>query len=131
MPAKILIVEDHPDAREILVFQLRHIGYEVIEAANGPEGIQRAMGEDPDLVIMDLGLPGMNGIETTVKLRQNPKTAHIPIIAYTAWNEQDYKDRALQAGMAEYLIKPTPLNVIREVLQRLLQSTPRKMASSA
>ncbi|MBI4256867.1 response regulator [Candidatus Uhrbacteria bacterium] len=131
MPLKILIVEDHPDSREILVFQLRHVGYETIEAANGPEGIEKAIGQGPDLIVMDLGLPGINGIDATVKLKQNPKTANIPVIAYTAWEEQIYKDRALEAGMAEFLTKPTPPKVFGEVLQRVLQSNSRKMASTA
>lgn len=131
MPLKILIVEDHPDSREILVFQLRHMGYEAIEAASGPEGIEKALGYSPDLVIMDLGLPGMNGIEATVKLKQDPKTTHIPVIAYTAWKDQNHKDRALGAGMAEFLTKPTPPKVLEEVLQRVLQSNSRKMASTA
>lgn len=130
MPAKVLIVEDHPDAREILVFQLRHMGYETIEAANGLEGVEKAIAQGPDVVIMDLGLPGINGIEATVRLKQNPKTANIPVIAYTAWKEQNYKDKAMEAGMAEFLTKPTPLKVFGEVLQRVLQSNSRKMAST-
>ncbi|MBI2997054.1 MAG: response regulator [Deltaproteobacteria bacterium] len=131
MSAKILIVEDHPDSREILGCQLRHMGYEVIEAARGPEGIEKAIVQGPDLIVMDLGLPGMNGIDATVKLKQSPKTANIPVIAYTAWKEQNYRDRALEAGMAEFLTKPTPPAVFREVLQRVLQSNSRKMASTA
>lgn len=131
MPAKVLIVEDHPDAREILVLQLRHIGYETIEAANGPEAIEKVLAQGPDVVIMDLGLPGINGIEATVRLKQNPKTANIPVVAYTAWKEQSYRDKAMEAGMAEFLTKPTPLKVFGEVLQRVLQSNSRKMASTA
>lgn len=130
MPVKVLIVEDHPDAREILVFQLRHMGYEVIEAANGLEAIEKALAHGPDIVVMDLGLPGLNGIEATVQLKQNPKIANIPVIAYTAWKEQSYRDRAMEAGMAEFLTKPTPPKVFGEVLQRVLQSNSRKMAST-
>ncbi|MBI2358361.1 MAG: response regulator [Deltaproteobacteria bacterium] len=131
MPAKILIVEDHPDSREILVFQLCQMGYEVIEAASGPEGIEKAMAHGPDLVIMDLGLPGMNGIDATIRLKQNPKTADIPVIAHTAWREQKYRDRAMEAGMAEFLTKPTRPEVFREALQRILVSRTQKMASPA
>ncbi len=122
MPAKILIVEDHPESREILVFQLRQMGYEVIEAASGPEGIETALGQSPDLIIMDLGLPGINGIDAAVRLKQNPKTADIPVIAYTAWEGQNYKDKAMEAGMVRFLTKPTPPEVFREVLQRILES---------
>ena len=121
MPGKILIVEDHTDSREILAIQLRLMSYEVIEAADGQEGIEKAQAENLNLIIMDLGLPGINGIETTVRLKQNPKTAHIPVIALTAWQEQDYKDKALQAGMAGFLSKPTPPRILKDVIERSLR----------
>lgn len=120
MPGKILIVEDHPDSREILAIQLRLMSYEVIEAVDGQEGIEKAQAENPNLIIMDLGLPGINGIEATVRLRQNPRTAHIPVIALTAWQEQDYKDEALKAGMAGFLSKPTPPRILKDVIERFL-----------
>ena len=120
MPGKILIVEDHPDSREILAIQLRLMSYEVIEAADGQEGIEKAQAENPNLIIMDLGLPGINGIEATVGLKQNPKTSHIPVIALTAWQGQDYKDKALQAGMAGFLSKPTPSRILKDVIERSL-----------
>lgn len=122
MPGKILIVEDHPDSRDILAIQLRLMSYEVIEAVDGQEGIEKAEAENPNLIIMDLGLPGINGIEATVRLKQNPKTAHIPVIALTAWQEQDYKDKALQAGMAGFLSKPTPPRILKDVIEDILQS---------
>jgi len=121
MPGKILIVEDHQDSREILAIQLRLMSYEVIEAVDGQEGIEKAQAENPNLIIMDLGLPGIDGIETTVRLKQNPKTAHIPVIALTAWQEQDYKDKALQAGMAGFLTKPTPPRILKDVIERSLR----------
>ena len=121
MPGKILIVEDHQDSREILAIQLRLMSYEVIEAVDGQEGIEKAQAENPNLIIMDLGLPGIDGIETTVRLKQNPKTAHIPVIALTAWQEQDYKDKALQAGMAAFLSKPTPPRILKDAIERSLR----------
>lgn len=121
MPGKILVVEDHPDSREVLVFQLGHMNYEVFEAASGEEGIEKALTEGPDLIIMDLGIPGINGIEATVRLKENPKTAHIPVIALTAWGE-GYKHKASDAGMVEYLTKPTHLQVLKEVIERFLQT---------
>ena len=129
MPPKILIVEDHPDSREILAFMLRSMDYDVIEAANGQEAIEKAGAEEPDLVIMDIGLPGINGIEATVKLKQDPKTAHIPVIAHSAWSEQKYKAAALRAGMVEYLLKPTAPGVFGKVLQKILPSQQAKPAT--
>lgn len=129
MPPKILIVEDHRDSREVLAIMLRSMGYEVIEAANGQEAIEKAGVEEPDLVIMDLGLPGISGIEATVKLKQDPKTAHIPVIAYSAWSEEQYRAQALKAGMVEYLPKPTAPRVFQKVLQRLLEKELEKTAT--
>lgn len=117
---KILVVEDHPDSREILVVQLQRMTCEVIEAASGEEAIEKASAEGPNLIIMDLGLPGINGLETTARLKKNPKTAHIPVVALTAWPEQDYKNKALQAGTVEYLTKPTPPQVLKQVIERFL-----------
>ncbi len=120
MGAKILIVEDHPDSREILRIQIEHLGYEVIEAKSGEEAIEKALAQNPDLIIMDLGLPGINGIEATIVLKQNPKTSQISIIAHSAWREENRVAEALKAGMVEFLPKPTPPKVFAEVLQRHL-----------
>jgi CheY-like chemotaxis protein len=82
------------------------------------------LAEIPDLIIMDLWLPGMSGVEATVKIKANPKTVHIPIIAYTASEHEDYREKALAAGMVEFLIKPTPSRVFRAVLERYLKTSP-------
>ncbi len=124
MPAKILIVEDHDDSREILAHMLRHLNYEPLEAATGEEAIEKALNESPDLIIMDLRLPGINGVEATRRLKQNPKTARIPIIAYTASEHQDYKHKALAAGMAEFLMKPTPHRVFKQIIEKFLSTKP-------
>ena len=126
MPAKVLIVEDHPDSRQLLSIQIERLGYEVIEAGSGEEAIEKALAEDPELIIMDLVLPGMNGIEAAVVLKHNLKTSRIPIIAHSAWKEE--KEKALRAGMVEFLLKPTPTNVFRQVLQRILESKTGNMA---
>lgn len=122
MLAKILIVEDHDDSREILRIQIEHLGYEVIEARSGEEAIQKAFTENPDLIIMDLGLPGMNGIEAATALKQNSDTSDIPIIAHSVWGAEDYAAEALKAGMVEFLPKPTPPRVFRDVVQRIMGS---------
>lgn len=120
MPGKILIVEDNSDFRQILVHVLLPLEYETIEAATANEGIEKALLEPPDLIIMDLGLPGLNGIEATRLLKQIPETSHIPVVAYTVWGEE-FKDKALQAGMVEFLPKTTPPQVLGEVIERFLQ----------
>ncbi len=118
---KILVVEDHPDSREVLTMQLKNMGYRVAEAATGEEGIEKAQIYLPDLIIMDLGLPGIKGIEATQRLKQNSATAHIPVIALTAWNEKDFREEAEKAGIAEFLTKPTPRDRLQATIERFLK----------
>ncbi len=124
MAGKILVAEDHEDSREILTICLRQMKYDVIEATSGYEAIEKAINDTPDLIIMDLGLPGINGIEASTRLKQNPKTASIPIIAHTAWSDHEYKRKAFEAGIVEYLSKPTDPRTLRRVLEKFLQGTP-------
>lgn len=122
MAGRILIVEDQLDHRSILAMMLRRMSYQVIEAIDGQDGIDKALTESPDLIIMDLGLPGIDGIEATIRLKRNPKTARIPVIAHTIWKEQEHK--ALEAGMVGFLTKPTPPQVFKETITRALQTSP-------
>ena len=121
MAARILVVEDHPHVREILVLYLQRQGYEVIEADNGKAAIQKAMTEYPDVIIMDLRLPEIDGIEATVRLKKEPKTAHIPVIGCSA-SQDDYVQRdALEKGMVECLMKPIPAHVFKDAIERVLK----------
>ena len=121
LAVKILVVEDHADSLEVVAIQLRLMGYEVIEAMSGQEGIEKARAHLPAAVIMDLGLPDMDGIEATQKLKQNPQTAHIPVIAHTAWSEETYRSRAEKAGISEFLTKPTPLHRFKSTIEKSLK----------
>jgi CheY-like chemotaxis protein len=123
MAVKILIIEDDSDSLEILKMQLEFMGYEVIEAVNGEDGIKKAEAHLPKIVIMDLGLPDINGIEATQRLKKSPQTAHIPVIAHTAWREEDYKDDAAKAGIVEFLTKPTPSYRVRSTIEKWLSSS--------
>jgi CheY-like chemotaxis protein len=113
---KVLIVEDHNDCREALVEVLETTGFTVVEAMTGEEGLEKTVLEKPDLIIMDLTLPGMSGIEATTRLKLEPLTSHIPVIAFTAWNEAKYKRWAEKAGVARFLIKPICLTRLLEVI---------------
>lgn len=119
MLRKILIVEDHEDLRQILRFVLQPIAYEIVEARDGFEGINKAFAEQPNLIIMDLGLPGIDGIEATWRLKQDPRTAPIPVVAYTIWGE-DFREKAMAAGMAAFLTKTEPPHALKQVIERLL-----------
>lgn len=120
MPKKVLVVEDNSDCRELVVIHVRRMGYQVIEAATGEEAIRKASEQIPDLIIMDLGLPGMSGAEATVQLKENVTTARIPIVAFTAWEETTHEEKARKAGVEAYLTKPTPSKVFERVIQNIL-----------
>lgn len=116
---RILVVEDHPDCRDVLVFYLRHMGYQPLEAQNGEEGIQKTLSESPDLIILDLGLPDMSGIEVASLLSQDPNTRRIPIVVHSAWSPDVWKEKAVKVGVTEYLSKPAAPPVLREIIERL------------
>jgi CheY-like chemotaxis protein len=125
MAKKILVVEDVEDSRSILVVMLqRYCGYETIEAATGVEAVEKATADKPDLIVMDLGLPGMSGIDAAKILKENPSTAHIPIVAHTAWSAAQWGDRTRNAGMIEFLQKPVPIKVMKETIEKLFIGVP-------
>ena len=120
---RILIVEDNADSREMLVLLLRRLGYEVAEAATGLAAIEQTRATRPDLIIMDLGLPGITGDEATARLKADPSTRDIPVIVNSAFNkEAALVERAIAVGAAEILYKPTNLKVLLEVVHRYLSS---------
>jgi CheY-like chemotaxis protein len=102
----ILIIEDYPDTRELLAALLRGKGYRVIEAEDGVEGVLKAGQNLPDLVIMDLALPEMDGIEATRRIRDNPKLANVPIFVLSAYLTEEVKTDARVAGCLEFFRKP-------------------------
>ncbi|MEW6239017.1 MAG: response regulator [Candidatus Omnitrophota bacterium] len=116
MPKKILIVEDHIDSREILVDQLEFSGYTVLEAGDGENGERIAMEETPDLIILDLSLPGKSGLDVVHSLRQRESSRHIPIIALTAHAKPEDEQKALEAGCISYIAKPVkPKEVLLQI----------------
>ena len=107
---KILIVEDNEMNRDMLSRRLLKKGFEIIIAVDGAEGIEKTINEKPDLVLMDMSLPVMDGWEATKNLKANNETAKIPIIALTAHAMAQDKEKALAAGCDEYDTKPIDLN---------------------
>ncbi len=103
---KVLIVEDNFDNLELVRFLLERSGYQVLSAINGREGVEIAQREQPDLIIMDLSLPEMDGWEATSRLKADQATRHIPILALTAHTLPRDRKRALDAGCDGYLSKP-------------------------
>jgi CheY-like chemotaxis protein len=112
----VLIVDDFADAREMIHEYLEYSGFRAAEAVNGEEAIQKAHALGPDLILMDLSLPVIDGWEATRRLKKDPKTAHIPIIALTGHALSGYADGARAAGCDAFVAKPClPEDVVREV----------------
>ena len=112
----ILLVEDNEDNRIIYTTVLRHVGYDVIEAVDGVEAIALARSARPDLILMDISIPEIDGWEATRILLQDEETRSIPIIALTAHALQDDRERAVKLGFTSYLAKPVePRAVVAEV----------------
>ncbi|MEO8334748.1 MAG: response regulator [bacterium] len=112
----VLLVEDNEDNRIIYSTVLRHVGYDVVEADNGVDAVALARSGLPDLILMDISIPGIDGWEATRILRRDPATMSIPIIALTAHALADDRERALQMGFTAYLAKPVePRTVVAEV----------------
>jgi CheY-like chemotaxis protein len=120
---RILIVEDNSHCRELLALWLRRSGYEVAEATTGLAAIDQARATQPELIIMDLGLPGITGDEATARLKADPSTRDIPVIVNTAFPKgAPLVKRAIAVGAAEILYKPTNLKALEEVVRRCLSS---------
>lgn len=116
---KILIVEDNADLSDLLSVYLAAAGFDTSQAHNSRQ-ITKALAERPDLIITDLHLPDMNTLEAIEILKKDPATSGIPIIVLSATSLGDWRNKALNAGVAEYLVKPTNLPDIEKVIRRLL-----------
>ena len=122
---KALIVEDHPDMLEVLTLQMEILGFAVIAAKNGKEGVEKAIEEKPDLILMDILMPGMDGREATHIIRSNAETHDIPILAATALFSVSDLGSCVEAGCNDYLVKPFTLNQLqRKILEYISPSNP-------
>lgn len=119
MQKKVLIVEDYEDTRSFMKFLLQGYGYAVCEAANGQEAIDAVKTEQPDLVLMDIGLPIIGGLEATREIRKFEEDSHLPIIALTAYGDSFYS-QAMEAGCDRLINKPLDFNKLEPVLRHYL-----------
>lgn len=116
----ILIVEDSDDARYLMRLALEGVGYLIIEAENGAKAVEIAQAEHPDIILMDLGLPIMDGIKAAEKIRASEGLDGIPIIAVTAHQETDFRAGAKAAGFDAYVTKPIEIDSLSELINGLL-----------
>lgn len=119
---KILIVEDNPINMELATDLLEAAGYVVIQVGTAEEGIKLARDEFPDLILMDVSLPGMDGLEATEALKQDPTTKDIPVIAITAHAMKGDEEKALAAGCVGYIPKPIDTRAFPKTVARLIES---------
>ncbi|MBA2363746.1 MAG: response regulator [Chloroflexia bacterium] len=117
---KILLVEDNEMNRDMLSRRLQRKGYEVLIAVDGEQGVGIAKSESPDLILMDMSLPVLDGWEATRRLKGTPATGDIPIIALTAHAMADDREKALQAGCDDYDTKPVELARLLAKIEALL-----------
>ena len=117
---KILLVEDNELNRDMLSRRLARSGYEVAVAVDGAQGIEMARSLTPDVILMDIGLPGIDGLEATRRLKAEPGTSAIPIVALTANAMAGDQEQALAAGCDEYDTKPVDITRLVGKIQALL-----------
>jgi two-component system cell cycle response regulator len=120
MRKRILVVDDKPSSRELVRTVLTNEEYEVIEASDGCEALDRMRTEPPDLVLLDLHMPGLDGYAVVAAARSDPALTAVPIIAVTASAMTGDRERALTAGFNSYLAKPVSISVLKTEIARLL-----------
>jgi CheY-like chemotaxis protein len=116
---RILLVEDNELNRDMLTKRLRHRGYEVVLAVNGQQALEMARSRQPDIVLMDLSLPGIDGWQVARILKNDAATRGIPVVALTAHAMLGDREKALEAGCDDYAIKPVDLLLLMGMIRRL------------
>lgn len=120
--ARILIAEDEKDIRDLITFLLQFAGHEVIATSNGEEAYERAKVEVPDLIMMDVRMPKMNGYEACKKIKQEAHLQHIPVVFLSAKGQESEVAAGLEAGAQEYLLKPFSPDQLTEKVNAILKS---------
>ena len=116
---KVLLVDDHPDIRNVMKVLLEMYGYTVVEAANGYEAVERAVNDKPDLIFMDIGMPLLDGVQATAAIRAHSELANIPILVISG-DADFYGDRARAAGCTEVIRKPLDFNRLRPLVRHYI-----------
>ena len=120
-PKRILLVDDYPDALEIWGLYLRSLGYDVETAVDGLEAVEQAHRANPDIIVLDLELPGITGFEAAVRLRQSKQTAGIPLIAATGYSHVKQLNQARASGFDSIVVKPCEPAALVAEIERLLE----------
>ena len=117
---KILIIEDHADMRELLTWQVELMGFAALTAKQGTEGLEKAQRENPDLIILDIMMPGMDGWQAARELKGNPVTKNIPILAATALFRDNDLKTCMDSGCNGYIVKPFTFQELQGKVKELI-----------
>ena len=120
MTNSILIVDDNEDLRKVLAWLLQPRGYETLQAATGREAIEKAIVAQPSLILLDLHLPDMSGVDTARAIKKDQRTALIPIVGWSAYVGERWREEALRAGMVAYMEKPLSAPVIEATIKQFI-----------
>jgi CheY-like chemotaxis protein len=124
MSHRILVADDNAASRELIREVLEMSGYDVVEAADGRDAVSRAQENAPDLVLVDIQMPRLDGYGVLRELRADPRLSGLPVVALTAFAMQGDRERALDAGFDGYITKPVEIAALRQEIKRILQSSP-------
>ncbi|MCA1592121.1 MAG: response regulator [Acidobacteria bacterium] len=116
----LLVVDDYDDSRGLIALDLKSEGYRVVEAENGRDAIDVARRERPDLILMDLSLPALDGLSATCRIRETKELEGVPVVAFSAHQADTHRAAALAVGCDDYLEKPIDMDVLKRVVARLL-----------
>ncbi len=119
---KILVVDDNQDGRELVVKILKNRGYQMIEAVDGEEALEKASAENPDLILLDISIPKIDGYEVTRRLKSQVKFKDTPIIALTAHAMKGDREKALEAGCDGYISKPIDIHELPDQIKSYLKN---------
>jgi two-component system cell cycle response regulator DivK len=120
-PPLVLVVEDDPETRQFYTEALSRAGFQVTQAHNGRQALDKALEALPNLIVTDIAVPGMDGIELCRHLRSNDRTRGVPVLAITGYGDRQYPDRAIEAGADVVLTKPCTPELLVEEARRLLR----------
>lgn len=120
--AKILVVDDESDIVSTVQYRLKSCGYEVTTATNGKEGLEKATSEKPDLILLDINMPIMDGHEMLERLRNRPDLKHTPVIMLTAYSDKRDISKAADFGIQDYVTKPFDFTELTEKISKALES---------
>ncbi|HLD29423.1 MAG TPA: response regulator [bacterium] len=122
MKKRVLLAEDHSGTIEVMQLELEVLGYDVTVAQDGQEAVQKATAEPPDVIVMDMLMPKMDGFQVASAIRQNPKTKDIPILAATALARPGDREKCLESGCDGYIAKPFTHKQLGAAIDRLIEA---------